>query len=240
MKAMLFAAGVGSRLGEITRDRPKCLVEVGGKTILERVIERLKAAGVGEIAINLHHHPAQIIEFMNSRQNFGLVIHYSHELKLLDTGGGLLLARSFFESEEFFLVHNSDVYCEFDLNELVEFQRRHSPVATLLVQRRQSKRYLVFDPDLCLIGRRNAEGEGALVRQVPVEELYAFSGIQAVSRRIFDFMGEPGTEFSIISTYLEAAQRGEQVRGLSIQDAYWIDVGTPERLKELDQRLSVA
>jgi MurNAc alpha-1-phosphate uridylyltransferase len=244
MKAMIFAAGIGSRLGQLTHNTPKCLMPLdlgvssspGARTILEHVITRLKAATVDEVVINLHHHPEQIIEYVSGHANFGVTVHYSHEPSLLDTGGGLKRVRSFFEGREPFFVHNSDIYCTHDLRALLSAHCATSAVATLGVMQRESKRGLYFNRDRQLTGWT---GEQLTTHQagMPADSsLFAFSGISVCSSEIFTFMDSRDT-FSIIESFLVAARATGRVYGHTIPTTGWVDIGTPERLHALQRQL---
>ena len=231
MKAMVFAAGVGSRLGELTKANPKCLMQAGGKTMLEHVIDHLKAVGVTEVAINLHHHPEQIRQLVAQKNSFGLRIVFSEEQELLNTGGGLKNLRSFFEEEERFIVHNSDVYCTHSLALLLDAHRNRGALATLAVMKRSSKRGLFFDSEMQLVGWTE--------EKMPVPDtmqLRAFSGISVCSGEIFQFMDERPS-FSILEPLLRASRATHRVFGDEIDANTWIDVGTPEQLAVLQKRL---
>jgi MurNAc alpha-1-phosphate uridylyltransferase len=231
MKAMVFAAGVGSRLGELTKATPKCLMQAGRKTMLEHVIDHLKAVGVTEVAINLHHHPEQIRQLVAQKNSFGLRIVFSEEQELLNTGGGLKNLRSFFEEEERFIVHNSDVYCTHSLALLLDAHRNRRALATLAVMKRSSKRGLFFDSEMQLVGWTE--------EKMPVPDtmqLRAFSGISVCSGEIFQFMDERPS-FSILEPLLRASRATHRVFGDEIDASTWIDVGTPEQLAVLQKRL---
>lgn len=153
MKAMIFAAGLGTRLKPLTDHMPKALVPVAGRPMLEHVILKLKKAGFTELVINIHHFGEQIIDFLKANQNFGLTIHISDERdKLLDTGGGIKKAATFFTGTEPFLVHNVDILSNADLKEVYDFHRKSQNQATLLVSPRKTSRYLLFDTDNRLPG----------------------------------------------------------------------------------------
>ena len=153
MKAMIFAAGLGTRLKPLTDHLPKALVPVAGKPMLEHVILKLKAAGFTEIVINIHHFGEQIIGFLQANQHFGLTIHISDEREqLLDTGGGIQKASTFFQGNEPFLVHNVDILSDTDLKTLYDYHVQSGNDATLLASQRKTSRYLLFDDTdrLCL------------------------------------------------------------------------------------------
>lgn len=161
MKAMIFAAGLGSRLKPLTDTMPKALVPIAGRPMLEHVILKLKAAGFTEIMINIHHFGEQILDFLKANENFGLIIHISDERDLLlDTGGGVKKARSFFEnSDEPFLIHNVDILSDVNLKELYDYHLQSGAVATLLASQRKTSRYLLFDTDKRLCGWINKDTE---------------------------------------------------------------------------------
>ncbi|HXR33744.1 MAG TPA: nucleotidyltransferase family protein [Verrucomicrobiae bacterium] len=159
MKAMILAAGLGTRLRPLTDTRPKALVEVAGRTLLEITLARLSSFGVRDVIINVHHFPEMILDYLKARDNFGLHIEISCEEQLLDTGGGLKKASWFFlqdsaHTEEPFILHNVDVISTIDLHRMLEFHNEKLALVTLAVQHRQSSRQLLFDADLCLRGRR--------------------------------------------------------------------------------------
>ena len=157
MKAMVLAAGLGTRLRPLTDDRPKALVEIDGRTLLEIALERLRTFGVTDVIVNVHHFADMIVEYLAARQNFGMHIEISREDVLLDTGGGLKKAAWFFledMDDEPFLLHNVDVLSNIDLARMVQFHNEHDALATLAVQERQSSRYLLFDEQGQLCGRR--------------------------------------------------------------------------------------
>ena len=183
--------------------------------------------------MNLHYLPEMIVEHVRSRNSFGISVEFSREADLLDTGGGLKKARSFFEKEEAFFVHNCDVYSEINLSELYKNHVDSRAIATLAVMSRPTKRGLYFDStgQLC--------GWSGLKDFSPKNDhrFVAFSGIQVLSPEIFRYMPEQ-EKFSIIETYLTAARAGKPVRALDVGNSYWIDMGTPEKLKALTDRLA--
>ncbi len=235
MKAMIFAAGIGSRLKELTRDTPKCLMQIGGTTMLEQVVTRVKEAGVTSIAINVHHHAEKVIQFVESRKRFGIEVIFSHEPVLLDTGGGLKNVRAFFEKEDTFIIHNADIYCTSDLTRLVHIHRERAALATLLVMERRDPRGLYFDPNHKLIG-----WTGEQLPPPPQAQLLPFCGISVASGSLFESM-EDTQVFSIIGTFLRAARSTSRVFGQRLEEgADWVDIGTPEELFELQRRLAHA
>src|SRR5690606_32019928 len=153
MKAMIFAAGMGTRLKPLTDTIPKALVPVGGKPLLQHIIEKLKRFGFNEIIINIHHFGQQIIDFVQENNSFDIRIEFSDEREqLLDTGGGIKKAAWFFDDNKPFLVHNVDILSNIDLQELYHFHLKNNTIATLLCSIRQTSRYLLFDTDNHLRG----------------------------------------------------------------------------------------
>lgn len=239
MKAMVLAAGFGTRLGELGRTTPKCLVEAGGKTMLEHVLARLAAAGVTSVVINLHHLGGSIEQFIRSKPDLGIEVLFSHEATILGTGGGVKHARALLDDASEFFVHNGDIYSEFNLRELLQEHRSRQALATLAVMRRSTSRPLYFDSDMQLVGWQGGSGERGMVREDPGALPLAFSGIQIISPEIFEVMEKFEGEFSIIAAYMEAARRGARVRGAEFNPDSWMDIGTPERLAELRGRLKL-
>ena len=233
MKAMIFAAGLGTRLKPLTDHMPKALVPVAGKPILEHVLRKLIASGCDEIVINVHHFADQIIDFVKANNNFGITIHISDETDmLLDTGGGIKKASSFFQ--EPFLIHNVDILSNIDLKSLYEYHLTSGNDATLLVSPRKTVRYLLFDEGNRLCGWINKDTlqtkpEG-FVYQPEVQKEYAFSGIHIVSPSLFNYMGDNWTgKFPIMDFYLQTCQEA-QLGGYAKEDLQLIDIGKPETL----------
>ena len=241
MKAMIFAAGLGTRLRPLTNDRPKALVEVGGKTMLERVITKLAEAGFDDITVNIHHFGEKIIEFLELNENFGLNIHISDERDmLLDTGGGILKAQPFLDGDEPFLVHNADILTDIDLNAMYQRHVESGAMATVLVKDRITSRYFVFDDDYRLQGWINkSTGEtrpAAFVHREGLNEL-AFGGIHVISPSIFEPLEEYSqgqAKFSITPFYVDECHT-HLIMGYIQDSPYtWLDVGKPETLKDAE------
>jgi len=237
MKAMILAAGLGRRLRPLTDTRPKALVEVAGRTMLEIALLRLRTFGVGEVIINVHHLPDMIIEYLGRKNNFGMRVEISREEELLDTGGGLRKAAPFFlegsnGADEPFLLHNVDVVSAIDLRKMLQFHKENRALATLAVQDRKTSRYLLFDEQLQLCGRRSGkdEKEESARNSGPTQAL-AFTGIHIISPRLFGLLTETGS-FSIITSYLRLAASGEKIRAFRADDYYWRDLGSPQNLAE--------
>lgn len=239
MKAMILAAGLGTRLRPLTDTRPKALVELGGRTLLEITLERLQGFGVREVIVNAHHFAEMVVEYLRAHDSFGMRVEISREELLLDTGGGLKKAADFFlrdGSDEPFIVHNVDVLSAIDLAAMVGFHREHGALATLAVQRRKGSRQLFFDPDGQLCGRRTAGAAEEMTRAAEQVEELAFCGVQVLSPRILHRMDE-SEAFSIIPTYLRLAGAGEPVLGWRADGYYWRDLGTEASLQQAAEDL---
>jgi NDP-sugar pyrophosphorylase family protein len=237
MKAMILAAGLGTRLRPLTDDRPKALVEVAGHTLLEITLTRLRSCGVRGVVINLHHFADMVAEYLQKNGNFGMHIELSREEVLLDTGGGLRKVAAFFEpgsspsgKQSPFILHNVDVISTIDLARMVQFHRQNKALATLAVQDRETSRYLLFDHRRRLCGRRaGPDGKPDFVCPADRVQAWAFSGIHVISPRIFSLMTEEGA-FSIINCYLRLAAQGEKILAFRADKYYWRDLGKPENI----------
>jgi NDP-sugar pyrophosphorylase family protein len=233
MKAMLFAAGLGTRLKPFTDNKPKALVEINGVALLEMVIKRLIFFGFNEIIINVHHYSQQIIEFLSSKNNFDIRIEISDESALLlDTGGGLKKAGHFFNDGKPFLVHNVDILSDIDLNLLYKAHLQHNYLATLACTERPSTRHFLINNENELCGWKNEKtGEVIISKET---NLYlkpiAFCGIQIISPEFLGLINETGT-FSIINTYLRLATVNA-IKVMPFQNLKWIDIGSLENYKK--------
>ncbi len=239
MKAMVLAAGIGSRLGSLTKQTPKCLMEAGGKTLLAHTFEKLKTVGVTTVVVNLYHLGDQIRTHVKANNSFGIEVVFSEEKVLLGTGGGLQAAgRYFMDSDEPFILHNSDVYSDIDLSELLAGHRNAKSTATLAVRERPTSRPLLFDSKKLLCGWENqSSGSGEVFGSSPELDRFAFCGVQILSPEIFAFMPFDAP-FSTIESFVLAARNGKRIVGHLVNDVYWIDAGTPERLAELQALLA--
>lgn len=243
MKAMVFAAGLGTRLRPLTDDRPKALVEVGGRTMLSRVIGRLKDAGVDEIVVNVHHFPDMIIDYLDANDNFGVTIHVSDERgELLDTGGGILKARRWLDGDEPFIVHNADILTDFDLGAMLGVHKASNALATLLVAERTTSRYILFDNDMRMCGWANVKTGETRPAGVDVEDYtpLAFGGVHVISPAIFPLLERYSTErkFSIMPFYIDSCG-DESIQGYTPSAAYsWHDIGSPAKLAAAEASLT--
>lgn len=252
MKAMVFAAGLGTRLKPFTNHHPKALAEVCGQAMLGRVIEKLKSAGVVEMAVNVHHFADQIVDYLQHNGNFGIDIQISDETeKLLDTGGGLLYARRWLDGEEDIIVHNADILTDFNIDRMIEEHRRSEAAASLLVASRQTSRYLLFDADMTMMGWTNIDKGTTRPDSLKSPEglrRLAFGGVHVISPRMFHVLeayasgiaadgidGVPA--FSIMDFYIDNC-RELSIRGHVPSNPYsWYDIGRPESLADAQKWL---
>ncbi len=234
---MIFAAGLGTRLKPLTEKIPKALVRVGDKTLLERVINKLKGAGTDKIVVNVHHFSNQIIDYLRRNDNFGVEILISDESdKLLDTGGGIKKASSLLSKTSPVLIHNVDILSNVNLKSFYESNLNND--ATLLVSKRKTKRYLLFDSDMRLVGWTNIEtGEV----KSPYTDLqpskykkYAFSGIHLFSPKLFGYMNDFPDKFGIIDFYLDICAKAN-IKGYLKEDLKLMDVGKMETLSQAEE-----
>jgi mannose-1-phosphate guanylyltransferase len=250
MKAMVLAAGLGTRLRPLTNDRPKALVEVSGRTLLEITLTRLRDFGINDVIINVHHYADMVIDHVKAAGNFGMHIEFSREDVLLDTGGGLKKAAWFLggsgdtsaiganaNPDEPFILHNVDVISTIDLQRMVEVHKQSAALATLAVQDRKTSRYLLFNHHLQLCGRRLVKEEKTeIVRPSQQMSELAFAGIHVISPRIFPLLTEDGI-FSIIPAYLRLAAQGEKIAAFRADEYYWRDLGKPENIQQAERDL---
>jgi NDP-sugar pyrophosphorylase family protein len=240
MKAMILAAGLGTRLRPLTSDRPKALVEIGGRSLLEITLSRLRTFGVGEVIVNVHHFADLVVDYLKANRNFGMRIEVSREEALLDTGGGVKKAAWFFLGDssgldEPFVLHNVDVISTIDLQRMRQSHIERGALATLAVQERETSRYLLFDEQQALCGRRTGGDRASkLVRPAQQVEALAFSGIHVISPRIFSMLTEEGA-FSIIDSYLRLAAQGDKILAFRADKYCWRDLGRPENVAQAEQ-----
>lgn len=230
MKAMIFAAGLGTRLHPLTSSKPKALVEVGDVPMIDRLIRRLVHFGFDELIINVHHFADQIISFVKSKDNYGIRIEISEEDFLLDTGGGLQKAAWFFDDRQPFLVHNVDVLSDIDLSKLIRQHQQENPLATLVVRDRPTSRYLLFDKHDQLCGWRSVPEDKTIITRKSGELIpLSFLGIQILDPEILTLFNEYAS-FPIIEFYLRLAGMNKSVKGYRDDQSKWIDLGKTENL----------
>lgn len=234
MKAMLFAAGLGTRLKPFTENHPKALAPVNGKPLLQRNIEYLKSFGITEIVVNVFHFADQIIDFLNENDNFGITIHISDERpEVLETGGGLVNAKHFFDED--FLVMNVDILTDLNITDFIKAHQENNALVTLAVSDRTSSRKLFFNEANALKGWKNLntnEEIKAIDSLDNCKEL-AFSGIHLIKPELFDFIIETG-KFSIMKVYMEL-MKSETILGFDHSGGILIDVGRPSSVLEAEE-----
>lgn len=239
MKAMILAAGMGTRLQPLTLTKPKALVEVNGVPMLEIVIRRVIKYGFNDIIINVHHFADQIIDFLRKNYNFGVSMTISDETDLLlDTGGGLLRARDFFNDGKPFLVHNVDVLTNINLTELYNYHAQHKSLATLAVKNRSTSRSLLVNRNQELCGWKNNETGKTIIAKGTEAELTstAFSGVHVINPEIFPFISETGV-FSITNTYLRLAEH-HSILTWNHNNDLWFDLGRISNLREAEKHMN--
>lgn len=238
MKAMIFAAGLGTRLKPLTDQLPKALIPVSGKPMLQWVIEKLIKAGVDICVINVHHHASQIKSFISKLSYPGVQFHISDESQqLMDTGGGLVKAASLLEGGPFF-VYNADVLCDIDLKAMLEMHRKHRPLATLAVSERPSTRQFLWHEGLLAGWENSSTGETVRCSGFDDKDLkkLAFSGIHVVEPLFFSLVGDEGP-FPVTEAYLKLAS-SYAIRCFEHDSRYWADAGTPEKLEKAEALLA--
>jgi len=228
---MIFAAGLGTRLGPLGQSTPKALIEIAGRTMLERTAARLVQAGATRIVVNAHHHAERIERFI-AGHDLGAEVLLSREPEQpLETGGGLLHARELFRRDDVILLHNVDVIGSAGLGPLVAEQRSGGALATLVVNERETARYLLFD-DLGLFGREDRRNGLRREARPPHGEVrtLAFAGIHACAPRLLDLITERGV-FPLVDVYLRLVAEGHVIAPCRLEDDQWLEVGNLERLQ---------
>jgi NDP-sugar pyrophosphorylase family protein len=234
MKAMIFAAGLGTRFKPWTDKHPKALALVNGKSLLQRNIEYLKQYGITEVMINVHHFADQMIDSIEKNEGWGSKITISDERdEVLETGGGLKKASWYFTRDSF-VVMNADVLTNLNLSKMIEYHHQQNSLATLAVADRKTSRYFLFDNENDLCGWKNIKtGEEKISRQKNDLKSKAFSGIHIINPRIFSLMNQTG-KFSIVDTYLELSKT-EHIKGFDHSGSKFVDVGKPESVAAAEQ-----
>lgn len=237
---MIFAAGLGTRLRPLTNDRPKAMVEVNGVPMLKHAIDKLIAAGVDDVVINVHHFAEQIIEYAAKNNNFGISVSISDESdELMNTGGGLKKAAQLLRGNEPILVMNVDVISDIDLLDICDRHLKSNALATLAVKKRSTSRYLLFNDDDCLCGWKNVKtGELKEVSDCTNAKEMAFSGIQVLSPQIFDYMEEFDGAFSSIDLYLHLAKM-HKIVAYDHSCGRWMDLGKYEEIELANQMVEL-
>ena len=235
MEAMIFCAGLGTRMQPITNHQPKALVKVNGVTLLERNILKMISHGITKIIINVHHYPDLIIDFLKQK-NFDCEIIISDERnELLDTGGGLMKAKKYFSLKDNILLHNVDILSDLDFNLLEQYHNSlNTSIATLAVRNRETKRYLLFNEENILVGWKNIATKEEKIKRMSSKQIpFAFSGIQIVSKDIFNLNSLNG-KFSLTDMYLSLAEENN-IYSYCHNEGKWIDVGNPLLIKKAEE-----
>ena len=228
MKAMILAAGLGTRLKPFTDHHPKALALVNKKTLLQRNIEYLTGFGITDVIVNVHHFAAQIKDEIKNNNGFGSNVKISEEGDVLETGGGLVKASCFFDKEPFVLM-NADVLTDMDLGAMVHQHLLNKPLATLAVTNRKTSRYFLFDEFDNLCGWKNEKtGEQKMSADIKIASQKAFSGIHVISPEIFSLIKQKG-KFSMVEVYLDLAKT-QNIMAFDHSNSKFIDVGKPESL----------
>lgn len=232
-QAMIFAAGLGTRLRPLTDTVPKALIPINGKPLLGYILEKLSDYGIQSIVINVHHHARKIHEFLSNFPSGRVSIQISDESdRLLDTGGGLKKAMPLFDLSKPILLHNVDVITNLDLDTFYRFHMESGNLVTLFVQQRNSNRYLLLDDRLVLCGRKNVStGETLITRPSDgTMHEYAFNGVHIVNPEIFKLMPDLDI-FSLTDFYLELSPN-QKIGGYCDNSAIYLDIGKPESLQK--------
>ena len=240
MDALLFAAGLGTRLRPLTNNIPKALVPVAGVPMLERVATRVIAAGADRIVINTHHFADRIEEFVAARNDFGVTVVFSPEPDgPFETGGGLLHAAPLLRADSHCIIHNTDIITDFDLRDMCAVHERTEALATLAVNRRSgSARYVLFDDDgLCGLGNDDT-GYVRTAREPRGEpRKFGFCGVQVIAPGFADLISERG-KFGIFELYMRLAAEGRRILPYDIGSALWLDIGSAEKLAAAERALA--
>ena len=234
MKAMIFAAGMGTRLQPFTDNHPKALAQVNGVPLLERNIKYPQSYGINDFVINIHHFGGQILAFLAENDNFGANIEISNESdELLETGGGLLFARRFLENEKTFLIMNVDILTDLNITNFINIHELKGGMVTLAVSDRDSTRKLMFNDKMYLKGWKNlTTNKKTVVGGIFKLRELAFSGVHCVNSEIFTKITRTG-KFSIMDEYLDLMKE-DIIIGYQ-HTANLIDVGKPESVAEAEK-----
>jgi len=220
MKGMILAAGFGTRLGELTKDTPKALIQYKGKPLIEHQIEKLKDCGADEIVINTHHHQEKMFRHFETN-DYGIRITLLKEEEILGTGGGIINAGDILKRSDNSIIVNTDIETDFNFREIIRHHKRKDNLVTLLIQKRDTKRYLKFSNELNLISRseysKNTESD------------YAFNGVHIISAEFFKIARQTGYS-DIIDTYISLINKGYRISGYDAGNSYFKDIGKPENL----------
>jgi len=235
MEAMIFAAGLGTRLRPLTNEIPKAMVSVCGTPLIGHAILNLKQQGVNRFVVNVHHFASKITDYLKSENNFGVDIHISDEINnLLDTGGGLLKAKPLFRGNGPIVVCNVDILTNLNIGQMLKVHMNSNAIATLAVRNRTTSRYLLLNNRQNLVGWKNTKtGEIKMSRRALAPSPVAFSGFHIIQPQFFENIRQSG-RFSIVETYLDVAKQ-HKIKGYLHNDDYWFDVGKHDTLKQANK-----
>ncbi|MBN1634658.1 MAG: NTP transferase domain-containing protein [Ignavibacteria bacterium] len=218
MKGMILAAGFGTRLGKLTEDIPKALVEYKGKLLIEYQIEKLMKCGVNEIVINTHHQSDKMFGHFE-KNDYGIRITLLKEEKILGTGGGIINAGNILRQNENSIILNTDIETDFNFRKIIDFHERRNNFVTILIQRRKTSRYLRFNKFMNLVSRSETGAES--------DSDFAFNGVHIISEKFFGIVREKGF-IDIIDVYLNLIKRGYIISGYDAGNSKFKDIGKPE------------
>lgn len=235
MKAMILAAGFGTRLKPLTDHKPKALVEINGTPLLELLIQKLIRSCFRDIIINAHHFAGLISDFLKSKQNFHINIELSLETEILGTGGGIKKAAYFFNDGQPFLVHNVDIITDMDITKLYHYHLQYDHLATLAIMRRETDRHFIMDEEGLICGHVDKKKNLTRMARDPMGTVQpvAFTGIHLISPKIFPLIRE-NDHFSIIDLYLRLITEGYSIGSYNIEGCYWRDIGKIGHLKQVE------
>jgi MurNAc alpha-1-phosphate uridylyltransferase len=230
MKAMIFAAGLGTRFKPWTDKHPKALALVNGRSLLQRNLEYLQQFGIMDVIVNIHHFADQVIDAVNKNRGWGSNVIFSDERnELLETGGGLLNAKELFKAGERIVSCNVDILTDLDLNKLIEFHEQHKPLISFAVTNRKTSRYFLFDDNDRLCGWRNTKtDEEKIVIHKSALVQKAYSCVVVFEPEIFSLMPFRG-KFSLVDVYLTLAA-DHLILGYDHTGDKFVDVGKPENI----------
>lgn len=228
-KAFILAAGLGTRLMPLTNDLPKALVPYKGKPMIENVIAKLVEAGINEIIVNVHHFADKMDDYFSQREGAGNIT-LIHEKQILGTGGAIKNAEEFLSDAEDFLVYNTDVDCDIEIDKFCDFHFERKGIASLCVQKRKTTRYLICDIAGKLVGRTENGENIFYLRSENEIKLRAFCGIHLINKRLFRYLDGKTGFFDVIPEYMSIISRGEDIFTHDISEIYWKDLGIPQNL----------
>lgn len=238
--AMIFAAGLGTRLKPITDNKPKALIEVGGIMLLEHAVRHLSRYNIRQLVVNVHHFAPQVIQKARElEKKYNLNIHISDESdQLLETGGGLKKASNYFSDTSAILLYNVDILSNLNLQHLIDYYQQQKPLALLSVRSRKTSRYFLFNENMELCGWKNMQNNEIRIQCSKLQKLkpFAFSGIQIVSSELLHLLQTWQGAFSITEVYIRLCAY-YRILGLYDQDSFWMDVGTIEKLDEANKQI---